>query len=54
MVRDGMSRELYAEMLGYLGAPAGMQQSRLAHLLKVIEEAYRGRVPASQDAGTND
>ena len=24
MVRDGMSRELYAEMLGYLGLPAGM------------------------------
>jgi hypothetical protein len=28
-------------MLGYLGAPAGMQQPRLAHLLHAIEEAYR-------------
>ena len=41
MVRDGMSRELYAEMLGYLGLPAGMGQPHLAHLLKAIEEAYR-------------
>jgi hypothetical protein len=24
MARDGMSRELYAEMLGYLGLPAGI------------------------------
>jgi hypothetical protein len=53
MVRDGISRELYADMLGYLGAPAG-QQPRLAYLLKAIEEAYGRRVPASQDDGTND
>ena len=41
MVRDGISRELYADMLGFLQAPAGMGQPRLAHLLKAIEEAYR-------------
>jgi hypothetical protein len=41
MVRDGMSCELYAEMLGYLGLPAGMGQPHLAHLLKAIEAAYR-------------
>ena len=41
MARDGISRELFADMLGYLGAPAGMPQPRLAHLLKAIEEAYR-------------
>ncbi len=41
MVRDGISRELYADMLGYLGLPAGMGQPHLAHLLKAIEEAYR-------------
>ena len=52
MVRDGMSRELYAEMLGYLGAPAGMQQPQLAHLLKAIEDAYRGASPHHR-AGTN-
>jgi len=40
MVRDGMSRELYAEMLGYLGLPAGMGQPRLAYLLEAIEEAF--------------
>ena len=41
MARDGISRELFADMLGYLGAPAGIPQPRLAHLLKAIEEAYR-------------
>ena len=41
MVRNGKSRELYADMLGYLGLPAGMGQPHLAHLLKAIEEAYR-------------
>jgi hypothetical protein len=30
MVRNGMSRELYAETLGYLGLPAGMGQPHLA------------------------
>jgi hypothetical protein len=40
MVRDGMSRELYAEMLGYLGLPAGLGQPHLAYLLKAIEEAF--------------
>ena len=54
MVRDGMSRELYAEMLGYLGAPAGIPQPRLAHLLKAIEEAYQQPVHGSQDSATND
>ena len=53
MVRDGMSRELYAEMLGYLGAPAGMGQPHLASLLKAIEDAYRGASPHHR-AGTND
>ena len=52
MVRDGMSRELYAEMLGYLGAPAGMGQPHLASL-KAIEDAYRGASPHHR-AGTND
>jgi hypothetical protein len=41
MARDGISRELFADMLGYLGAPAGIPQPRLAHLLKAIEEACR-------------
>ena len=41
MARKGMSRALYAEMLGFLGLPAGMTQPRLAFLLKAIEEAYR-------------
>ena len=41
MVRDGMSRELSAEILCYLGLPAGMGQPHLAHLLKAIEAAYR-------------
>jgi len=40
MVRDGMSRELYADMLGYLALPAGMGQPRLAYLLEAIEEAF--------------
>ena len=39
MARDGISRELFAEMLGYLGLPARMGQPHLAHLLKAIEEA---------------
>jgi hypothetical protein len=43
MVRDGMSRELYADMLGYLGLPAGMGQPHLAYLLKAIEEAFSAR-----------
>ena len=41
MVRNGKSRELYADMLGYLGLPAGMGQPHLAHLLHAIEVAYR-------------
>ena len=41
MARKGMSRALYAEMLGFLGLPAGMTQPCLASLLKAIEEAYR-------------
>jgi hypothetical protein len=45
MVRDGISRELYADMLGYLGVPAGMGQPHLASLLKAIEDAYRGASP---------
>jgi hypothetical protein len=53
MAKDGISRELYADMLGYLGLPAGMGQPHLASLLKAIEEAYR-RVPASQVKKTND
>jgi hypothetical protein len=40
MVRDGMSRELSAEMLGYVALPAGMGQPRLAYLLEAIEEAF--------------
>ena len=43
MVRDGMSRELYADMLGYLGLPAGMGQPRPATLLKAIEGAFAAR-----------
>ena len=39
MVRDGMSCELYAEMLDYLGLPAGIRQPHLAYLLKTIKEA---------------
>ena len=41
MVRNGISRELFADMLVYLGLPAGMGQPHLAHLLKAIEEAHR-------------
>ena len=40
MVRDGLSRPLYADMLGYLGMPAGSAAPRLVYLLKAIEEAY--------------
>ena len=43
MVRDGMSRELYADMLGYLGLPAGMGQPHLAYLLKATVEAFSAR-----------
>jgi len=49
MVRDGMSRELYAEMLGYLGLPAGMDQLRLAYLLKATEEAFGQSTPNSEN-----
>jgi hypothetical protein len=34
------SRELYADMLGYLGPPADVGQPRLAYLLEAIEEAF--------------
>ena len=40
MVRDGISRELYADMLGFLQAPAGMRQPRLATRLKASEGAF--------------
>lgn len=38
-----MSRALYAEMLGFLGLPAGIPQPRLAYLLKVIVQAFGGK-----------
>ena len=44
MARDGISRELFADMLEFLGIPLGRTgppDARLAHLLKAIEEAYR-------------
>ena len=44
MVRDGMSRELYADILEFLGippGPTGPPDARLAHLLKAIEGAFR-------------
>jgi len=43
MARDGISRELFADMLEFLGiplGPTGPPDARLAHLLKTIEEAY--------------
>lgn len=40
---EGMSRALYAEMLGFLGLPAGIPQPRLAYLLKVIVQAFGGK-----------
>ena len=43
MARKGMSRALYAEMLGFLGLPAGMTQPCLASLLKAIVEAFGGK-----------
>jgi hypothetical protein len=46
MARDGMSRELFADIRQFLGIPlrpTGPPDARLAHLLKAIEEAYRGR-----------
>ena len=43
MVRDGMCRELYADMLGFLGLPAGMGQPHLAYLLKATVEAFSAR-----------
>src|SRR5829696_739504 len=49
MVRDGMSRELYAEMLGYLGLPAGTGQPHLAYLLKATEEAFGQSTPNSEN-----
>lgn len=48
-----MSRALYAEMLGFLGLPAGIPQPRLAYLLKAIVQAFggngaeAGRAPAA-------
>jgi hypothetical protein len=44
MARDGIRRELFADMLEFLGIPSGPTgppDARLAHLLKAIEEAYR-------------
>ena len=44
MARDGISRELFADMLEFLGIPLGRTgppDARLAHLLKAIEGAYR-------------
>jgi hypothetical protein len=36
-------RELYADMLGYLGLPAGMGQPHLAYLFKATVEAFSAR-----------
>ena len=44
MAREGMSQELYAEMLGIPGLPAGMTQPYLAYLLRAIVEAFGGKV----------
>jgi hypothetical protein len=44
MARDGITRELFADMLEFLGIPSGRTgppDARLAHLLKAIEVAYR-------------
>jgi hypothetical protein len=49
MLRDGISRELFADMLEFLGMPSGPTgppDARLAYLLKAIEDAYEHRVPA--------
>ena len=46
MVRDGMSRELLADMLEFLGIPLGRTgppDARLAHLLKATVEAFSAR-----------
>jgi hypothetical protein len=43
MAKDGISRELYADMLGYLGLPVGVGQPRLATLLTAIEGAFAAR-----------
>ena len=53
MARDGISRELFADMLEFLGIPSGPTgppDARLAHLLKAIEEAFgRGRTATKRD-----
>ena len=56
MARDGIRRELFADVLEFLGIPSGPTgppDARLAHLLKAVEDAYRS-VLMSRDDGTND